>query len=117
MHRDPGSPQARAYDWLKNDTLLSTVEGARQLQRFVLATFFYAMGGNDWYINTGWLDHNAHECSWYAKLPEPLTNSTSGSCDDQGHMTANGLVGSIPPEVTLLTSLQYFGIATNEVGG
>lgn len=127
IEEGPDSPQAKAYQWLKNDTMLSTANESQLLQRFVLVAFYYATNGDDWFINDGWLDDTLHECEWQSKwqskLPETLVNSTKGPCDEDGNylsliMTANGLAAtSIPLEITLLTSLEYLDIAANEVEG
>lgn len=123
IEEDPSSPQAKAYQWLKNDAMLSTANESQLLQRYSLVTFYYATNGDDWFINDGWLEDTLHECEWQSKLPEALVNNTNGPCDEDGNylsliMTANGLVATeIPLEVTLLSSLEYLDIATNEVEG
>jgi hypothetical protein len=39
---DPTSPQAKALDWLAEDPLIETYDTERALQRFAMATFYYA---------------------------------------------------------------------------
>lgn len=59
---DPESPQAKAFQWLVGDT--RAFPDWRLVQRYALATFFYALGGEDWYDPTNWLKYGTHECDW-----------------------------------------------------
>lgn len=47
IHRE-GTSQARAYEWMKNDSLLEDYSDARLIQRYVLAVFYYATNGENW---------------------------------------------------------------------
>ncbi|CAB9497086.1 LRR receptor-like serine threonine-protein kinase [Seminavis robusta] len=42
------TPQYRAYQWMKQDPYLANYSPARQRQRFVMVTLYYATHGQDW---------------------------------------------------------------------
>jgi hypothetical protein len=58
------TPEAQAFEWLENDPGVSTCTNVEVLQRFTLATLYYATGGENWIDDTGWLDYNTAECDW-----------------------------------------------------
>ena len=124
MRDGPESPQSLAYEWMVEDPALSTYLDWRILQRFALATFYFATGGKKyWYNSTNWLDYGHHECDWYAREfcshlpsncpPIPFPNP----CMEQDPKNPksgiykylwqwnNGLRGTLPPEIFWLTSL------------
>ena len=47
------TPQARAYDWMKNDPNLATYSEERLLQRFIMVLFYYATSGEEWIYQGG----------------------------------------------------------------
>ena len=62
------SPPSLAYQWLRNDTALASYPEWRLIQRFALATFFYATEGpKRWKNNTHWLSYDHDECDWFAQ--------------------------------------------------
>ena len=79
MQTDPWSPQSLAFNFVKRDPYLDSPPWRVQ-QRFALATFFYATGGNaTWQESSGWLTINndskddpdavpvfRDECQWFA---------------------------------------------------
>jgi Leucine-rich repeat (LRR) protein len=98
-----GSPQEKALSWLKSDPVVEDYSNFKALQRFALATLFYATEGADWVNNTGWLDFNQTECDWYSSAEE-------GPCSDAGQITYlslldNGMAGTLPDELAILTDL------------
>jgi hypothetical protein len=105
---DADSPQARALTWLQGDPLYNGSEHSYRLyQRYALAVLYYATNGTDWNGKRGWLS-NASECEWY-------TASDVDICDGSSRLSVldlhdNGLDGSIPTELELLTDLEtmYF---------
>lgn len=65
---DPSSPQTYAYEWILIDLEINSYNStSRLLQRFALATIYYATGGDDWYDNSDWLNHSVHECFWFSQ--------------------------------------------------
>ncbi|CAB9503963.1 Leucine Rich Repeat [Seminavis robusta] len=122
IEADPTSAQARAYQWIKQDVLLETYSPYRQLQRFALATLYYATNGHTWEINEMWLSYADHECLWQTKGVFLLDDGMTKHCDPDGnfldlYLTKNGLSGSLPPELGLLTKLEVLDVATNNIRG
>lgn len=112
---NPDSPQSSALEWLLMDPLVYTYTKERQTQRFALATFYFATNGDEWTDNTNWLDidNQKHECFWYNQVPV---------CNDNQEYTIlelnnNNLVGFIPPEISLLTSLTEIHLEDNMLSG
>ncbi|CAB9525664.1 LRR receptor-like serine threonine-protein kinase [Seminavis robusta] len=65
------SPQNQAFRWLLEDPLLPDYPDLRIVQRYALATIYYAFGGNEtWFNNSNWLSHDAriHECDWFSHI-------------------------------------------------
>lgn len=149
--QDPSSPQSKAFDWVLGDPSLDTylyndnIENWRLLQRFALATLYYATDGpNSWFNATNWLSYEHHECQWMAKeVPGFCTCQTEdnrnptvypspcGDINDDINTTvakqqqqykflllnANGLQGTIPDEVSWLTSLERLELVLNDISG
>ena len=60
---DKNSTQSRALHWLfVSDS--SGLSDLRLVQRWALASFYYATNGDSWVVNQGWLQHN-DECDWF----------------------------------------------------
>lgn len=72
------SAAGMAWKWIQNDPNITTITRERQLQRFAMVTFYYAMNGNTnpWKNNTSWLDYNVHECLWSSKFYQRVAGST-----------------------------------------
>lgn len=114
------SPQARAMEWLldtvwEQPSYVGGVPDQVVLQRFALATFYYSTGGDTtWNQSNGWLDANISECEWLNSDPMP--------CNDKGfliklELVDNGMTGTLPPELGLLSMLQNLILADNEIEG
>jgi hypothetical protein len=141
---NPESPQALAMTWLMADPNVSELPEWRILQRFALATLYYATKGpTEWYNNTNWLSYSHHECFWFAKPIDCLfcegdddlfINLRSNPCGlnlsaqdaEQIYrheqylalrLDDNNLVGPLPPEVYLLTSLLSIQMLNNRLSG
>ncbi|CAB9511121.1 STYKc [Seminavis robusta] len=136
---DVGSPQSRAWQWLLEDIqLLSFYKDNRIIQKFALATLYYATGGDQWANNTHWLDHSINECNWFnqrefsrksvivqyypgylAGFLDPLPE---WHCNEDGlyqhlWLDGNNLVGTLPAEFYLLTSLVSFSAGFSAMQG
>lgn len=61
---DPMSPQFLAYKWLASDAGLNRRPMIQQLQRFALATLYFATDGNSWQSKENWLSYGVDECLW-----------------------------------------------------
>jgi Leucine-rich repeat (LRR) protein len=98
-----GTPQNLAYEWLANSSNLNALPEERKIQRYALATFFYSTDGDLWSNNVAWLSEG-DECSWYSRsLLRPNCNSI-GQYENL-ILGFNGVGGTLPPEVALLSEL------------
>ncbi|CAB9497649.1 Leucine Rich Repeat [Seminavis robusta] len=143
---DNRSPQARAYEWLLADPSLSDYSGTRIIQRFSLATLYYATNGDKWRDNKLWMNHAYHECQWYSRMDENPGSGTQDefwddwatqifggnyqylepflSCEGSGEQVFthlwlfnNNLDGQLPPEFYLLTNLKTVFLDGNKLDG
>ncbi|CAB9521900.1 LRR receptor-like serine threonine-protein kinase [Seminavis robusta] len=140
IQKVPGSPQSIAFRWLLDEIdILQRLAEQRVVQRFVLATFYFANSEERWFFGDNWLNHSVHECLWYSTLEEwyfefeadiilaldyvnPCEQDPAGYLEDgvlyQGDgilkhfwLQYNGLSGSgIPPELYLLTDLKSLAL-------
>ena len=110
----PSDAAKNALRWVIQETkdvgILS--DKTRLQQRFALATFYFSTSGELWGNNKGWLS-NDHECDWFF--------TTTNPCDDNGLLTSldlkfNSLVGSLPPQIGLLTHLKLIELGGNSIG-
>lgn len=67
IFNDPESPQAKAYEWMVGDPMLDTYLPWRLVQRFILATIYFATNGSEWTYSTNWLSYEIHECDWLSR--------------------------------------------------
>ena len=131
------SPQARAFQWLLNDTAVNQVmPEARIKQRYSLVTLYFATGGDDWVVKDNWLSHQVHECEWWNRdafgrkdvfetmfppyLQEffPPTEPPPPRCDINSlynnlWLDANDLHGTLPDELMLLTTMRTVSFGMN----
>ncbi|CAB9508207.1 Leucine-rich repeat-containing protein [Seminavis robusta] len=133
------SPQSKAWQWLLEDMEFPvSLPEDRIMQRFALVTLFYSTGGEAWTNNDSWLDHQIHECEWYnspdfankevisniyeeflAGYMEPMPHH---HCNDDGTyqhlwLNRNNLVGALPQEIYMMTSLQTLSGVSNSLHG
>jgi len=129
------SPQKKAYQWLVQDPYLNSVTYPdwRLVQRFALATFFYATDGENWKQNTDWLSYEIPECEWYKSdalsalvLKPPMDPvyymNPEHVCGGPGFyhhlwLGYSGLRHSLPDEFFLLTHLRSIALGRNELTG
>ena len=80
---DKDTPQGMAYSFLREEDP-SFICSPTLIQRYGLSTFYFAMEGDSWTNNEGWLG-NTHECDWYGvdcnqdKLSTSLNLGTYGT--------------------------------------
>jgi hypothetical protein len=103
----PWTPQNNAANWLANNANLTSYSNEKKIQRYTLAVLHYSTNGNNWIGKDGWLS-NEEECDWY--------NTDDGSFCKNGSVVVlglydNNLVGKIPNELALLSSLSESSIA------
>lgn len=74
----------------------------KKLQRYSLATFYYATNGDQWLKNDFWLSDRT-ECHWYGKTgSRRLCNKEQELVNLE--LDTNNINGSLPPEIGLLSS-------------
>lgn len=128
LFEDRSAPQYQAALWLADDDSFLTdndleFSDPKALQRYAVATFYYATGGNNWKLcgknspscgDVAWLD-SSDECTWF-----------SIDCGEDGSdfitqinfpATGNDLIGEMPPEMSLLTNLRRFLAPENSLKG
>lgn len=114
-------PYVRAASWL---VTVDTVNAQDQaVNRFALASIFYATHGEAWTNRTNWLTSENH-CDWYgitccAKLQGAINCSSVTSFSDiaQIDLYNNKLVGPIPTALSLLKQLQSLFMNENALTG
>jgi hypothetical protein len=113
---NPESSQSQALEWLNGNTNLETYTTARRLQRFVLATFYFATRGPTWWMNTtSWMS-DAHECDWHhSSTVLAIGNETAPTiCTEDGFYQVLALADNryVPHN---LSSRRFFGMCVGEV--
>ncbi|CAB9518113.1 receptor-like protein kinase [Seminavis robusta] len=126
---DEMTAQSKAFRWVLEDPILMTYEPWRIIQRFALATLYYATEGDQWLENTDWLSYTVHEALWYNvdslrfKFPRfqqffELVFNYDGDALEHLWLSGNRLRGTIPDEVYLLTSVRTMDLSINQqLGG
>ncbi|CAB9507761.1 Leucine Rich Repeat [Seminavis robusta] len=111
--QNSSSPQFHALQWLQNEhspELLANLTDERLIQRFSLATLFYATNGDLWMIRSRWMSPTVHECDWWSHAevlgatPQPICNKNEAYIALL--LSKNLLKGTLPPEIALLSSLE-----------
>ncbi|KAG7368266.1 RHS repeat-associated core domain containing protein [Nitzschia inconspicua] len=114
--QDPDSPQSKALVWLESTSNDDVSTEEIFLQRYALATLYYATNGERWNDNTAWLS-STNECSWFS------TATTLDVCDNFGRylsidLQENNLSGKIPEEIAILSnSLKTVNLRANQILG
>ncbi|CAB9509898.1 Leucine Rich Repeat [Seminavis robusta] len=127
------SPQAKAFAWTINDPIFDSYEPWKLQQRFALACFYYATGGEtSWNSRENWLSYNPNvwEEHWFSKTyptPDhhwiswhslyPLVVEEPSQEFNHLWLIQNGLQGTLPPELFLLTSLRSLDLTLNPLLG
>jgi hypothetical protein len=138
LHADT-APQAKALQWILEDPQTpDTYPPERIQQRFALANLYYATNGDNWSNNSGWLDYDSHECSWFSRHwfedvemymsatgaqtfllmydspTHPCSENTTGGDFEHLWLYRNQLEGTLPfEELALLTSLKSMSLFNN----
>lgn len=99
---DPSSPQRAAFDWLASAANDQRPLDQKLLQRYALASLFYATEGTAWVQSSLWLSE-MEECSWFNTEEKGLVCNSDGRVVEI-NLQSNNLQGSIPLEILLLAS-------------
>jgi hypothetical protein len=110
------SPEYMALQWVAADPDVANVlySNRKIVQRWALAVLFFVANGDSWYQSNNWLLFT-DECTWFSKA--------SGSiCDSDGLLITldlqdNGLVGTLPPQISLLLNLRTLNLQDNRLQG
>ena len=129
--KNPQSSQSKALQWVLDDPNLMNYNASRAIQRFALATFYYATNGDFWMENLDWLSYEVQECHWFTTFHYDICGDGVDNdimVDDEYRsennihfialaMLDNNVTGSLPLEVGLLSDLSYFDVAVNPLLG
>jgi hypothetical protein len=87
-------------------------------QYWLLATFYFALGGKDWKINYNWLSGlSPCEENWYGVSCHGTAANNRTKTIVALDMSVNRLLGSLPTEMMRLTSLQILRLTNNDISG
>lgn len=95
---DEISPQSRALAWMV-ESFSSSFPDWQLVQRYALATFFFATEGDNWNENEGWLT-DLPECEWLS--PSDCYNGVVIGLS----LDSNNLGGTLPKELGILIHLE-----------
>jgi hypothetical protein len=124
--RDPTTPQGQATEWILNDDELNCPTDPKLIQRWALAVFYFSTEGDDWELCSDnpvspcnvppFVDDSAflsevNECEWAG-----IRCNTNG-CVTDIEFENNGLAGTIPTELALLTALAFLGLEQGATTG
>ena len=113
--KKPDSPQSLSLQWLLEGSNFREWPFHRQVQRYAMATIYYATGGPTWNNGGGnWLT-NETECKWFQCYEGDF-------CNEDGKLQSlcqgnNTLIGKIPDEIRYLSSLEYIDLRENQLVG
>jgi hypothetical protein len=110
------SYQQAAFEWLvHNDEQVTCPNATKLVQRYALAAFWFACGGDNWSIakeqSNSFLSKAVGECEW-----------NGVSCDDNDnvvgfHLDENNITGTLPTELASLRFLRELNMDTNHLSG
>ena len=130
---DITGPQHQASFWIANvdvrDLHIPTTDAEALVfdQRYVLATFYFALQGQKWVNKSMGFLNEKSECSWHLDLrsaedADEVKWKQGVTCNDKGEVseifiTGNGLEGSIPSEIGRLSALEHISLYNNTISG
>jgi hypothetical protein len=103
------TPQEKAMSWVLYEDEWEI--SADALSRWVMASIYFQMGGESWIRQGNWLSGESL-CKWENVECEPQTGNLW-----EIDLQQNGLVGTIPVELALLSDLQSLWMRENELTG
>ena len=120
---EEGTPENQALRWLADSDPMQlpvTVVLEELLERFLMANFYFATNGFKWKNSYNFLSAN-DVCDWN-EGSNAEGNFRGVLCKDDGKislldLTDNGLSGSIPGDIGLLTNAVQFIVKENEIEG
>jgi Leucine-rich repeat (LRR) protein len=138
---ETSTSQVRAKPQLKTEAYLTSATPAyRIVQRYAMATFYYATEGEGWETDELWVGAGVHECEWVGVIckqvdipafslrevmdnPEDIPSYNDESVDTVSerfvteiNLPENNLKGYLPREIAGLPFLQTLGLWSNMIG-
>lgn len=122
VFKDENSPQYQAAKFMLDDPYLPLVTTTSLLNdRYASATFYFATEGDNW-KSCYFGDANCTSGEW---LVGDVCDWHAVSCDDNGRVTSflfvnaegNGLIGTLPFEMDLLSAMTDLVIVNNTITG
>mmetsp|Transcript_16910 Transcript_16910/g.38778 ORF Transcript_16910/g.38778 Transcript_16910/m.38778 type:complete len:789 (-) Transcript_16910:51-2417(-) len=127
------TPQSKAMAWLANqdkafpslprhDQGLDTPEGYKFVMRYAMTVLYFATGGHHWHNDLNFLNPEKSTCDWFHVFPAPM-GQVGVLCDQTTQeivglsMISNNLMGTLPTEISQLTTLRYLESIGNDLGG
>jgi hypothetical protein len=118
--REKGTPEEGAMEWLANkDPLQLDFEKTsldELVQRYVLATLYFATNGESWSQQYNFLSTD-HVCLWHT-----FEQDAGVTCNDNNDVTSIkldgiGMMGLIPPDLALIHPLHTLSLTENGLLG
>jgi hypothetical protein len=114
-----------AVQWLiRDDWMTKTTDFTRLRQRYALAALYYSATGSSWYTTTSWLDPSVSECNWFGiscgdiGVNDTVVTSVDLDAPRRGDCCqGNGLLGTLPTDLFLLTSVRLLDVGANDLSG
>ena len=108
------TPQELAVNWTQLDP--NPHNTTKYSQRYAMAALYYAttIHGSEWIRDDGWLSYDVDECDWYSNSTKPC--SANGELETL-KLPDNQLLGSLVPEIGMLTSLKRLELSVNSLSG
>jgi len=110
----PGTCQTKARDWLRTGEDVLEFTGERIRQRYAMTVFFCEQDGGEWLENDMWLS-DLHECDWYNMIGLDPCNRVEQM--EMIRIHGNGLQGTLPSEMAILSTIYEFTAADNLITG
>lgn len=106
------SPQSKALQWLvEQDTTIDTTDLSRLEQRYAMMVLYYNNGGTRWNLDLPFSDlTDTNECNFQGVFCE-------GGVITRLAWSELGILGTLPKEFSLLSSLESINLGTNEISG
>lgn len=110
----PGTCQSKARDWLRTGKDILEFDAERIRQRYAMTVFFCEEDGGEWLENDVWLS-DMHECDWYNNIGLDACNRVEQM--ELFRVNDNGLQGTLPVELSILSNLYEFIASNNLISG
>mmetsp|Transcript_17476 Transcript_17476/g.49352 ORF Transcript_17476/g.49352 Transcript_17476/m.49352 type:complete len:1205 (+) Transcript_17476:183-3797(+) len=128
----PGTPQYRAWKWTgESARVVYTEQVARNetptvfddpnllddlVQRFALATLYFATDGDNWRRSNNWLSQESI-CNWFPGRTNQCILEDNGAFYIRTlDLSDNNLNGVLVPELAILTDLEFINLSDNHFG-